>query len=71
MTYNIFWKGEIKLIRNKNPNKFTLKNELYKDKERLMNAIIESEDDNETASYKIAYDLVNKYIDICKNRNRF
>jgi hypothetical protein len=51
--------------------KVTLKDVLFEDETDVLVKIATSEDAKEKELYQYAYNLVKKYINICKNRKRF
>lgn len=53
------------------PDKLALKNKLYSDREELSKKLIDTHDLIEKRYIRIAYDLVNSYIEICLKRNKF
>lgn len=59
------------LNKPKKPDKLALKNKLYKDRDELSRKLIDTPDIMEKKHIRIAYDLVNSYIEICLKRNKF
>ena len=55
---------------NKTPV-LTLRKKLFDDLSELSKILIDIDDPKEKVAYKLAYDLVESYIKICENRNRY
>lgn len=53
------------------PDKLALKNKLYADRQELTQKLFDTPDILEKKYIKMAYDLVNSYIEICLKRNKF
>ena len=53
------------------PDKLALKNKLYQDRNDLTQKLFDTPDILEKKHIKMAYDLVNSYIEICLKRNKF
>ena len=51
--------------------KLKLKNKLFSDRDNLLNMFMNEPDVHDKTLIKMAYDLVNSYIDICTKRNKF
>ena len=51
--------------------KITLKDVLYEDLKDILIKLANESDAKSKECYKYTYNLVNKYINICKKRNRF
>ena len=53
------------------PDKLALKNKLFNDKQEIAQKIINTDNVLEKELLKVAYDLINSYIEICQNRKKF
>lgn len=51
--------------------KMTLKDALYGDQKDILIKLANETDSKSKECYQYAYKLISKYINICKNRNRF
>jgi hypothetical protein len=51
--------------------KLALKTKLFSDRDSLLNMFMNETDVHSATLIKMAYDLVNSYIDICTERNKF
>ncbi len=51
--------------------KLKLKTKLFSDRNSLLNMFMNETDVHSATLIKMAYDLVNSYIDICTKRNKF
>lgn len=55
---------------NKTPV-LTLRKKLFDDLSELSKILIDIDDPKEKVAYKLAYDLIESYIEICEKRNRY
>ena len=53
------------------PDKLALKNKLYNDRSEIAQKIIDTDNLIEKKHLRIAYDLINSYIEICLKRKKF
>jgi len=51
--------------------KLALKTKLFSDRDSLLNMFMNETDVHSATLIKMAYDLVNSYIEICTRRNKF
>ena len=56
--------------KEKKPDKLALKNKLYADKIDLAQRIIDTDNLLEKKYLRVAFDIVNSYIEICLKRNK-
>lgn len=63
--------SKVKALKPYKLDKLALKNKLYKDRDELTQELFASPDLLEKKYIKVAYDLVNSYIEICIKRNKF